>query len=168
MGITRRAPLWWVRFPKSVWKRGPRESSASPARSFVSPVVALDFLALAAVGCQGTGDVSGKVTFQGKPLVFGTIVFEGSNGALHQGNIAKDGSYVVSGVATGEAKAAVSSRNPKSSDFIPIQRGGAPKPPPRPDFPGWFPIPSKYDAPYTSGLTYSIQRGENKIDIELQ
>jgi hypothetical protein len=65
-------------------------------------------------------------------------------------------------------KAAVSSRNPKSSDFIPIQREGAPKPPPRPDFPGWFPIPSKYDAPYTSGLTYSIKRGENSIDIELQ
>jgi hypothetical protein len=66
--------------------------------------LALGFLALGAAGCQGTGDVSGKVTFQGKPLVFGTVLFEGSNGALRQGNIEKDGSYVVSGVATAEAK----------------------------------------------------------------
>jgi hypothetical protein len=168
MGTTRRIPVWWVWFPKSIWELGPGKSSACPTRSFFGPVVALGFLAFAAAGCHGTGDVSGKVTFQGKPLVFGTVLFEGSNGALRQGNIEKDGSYVVSGVATGEAKAAVSSRNPKSSDFIPIHREGAPKPPPRPDFPGWFPIPSKYDAPYISGLTYSIKQGENKIDIELQ
>jgi hypothetical protein len=166
MGTTRRAPVWWVWFPNSVWEPGHEKSPARRTHSLFHAVVALGFLA--AAGCQGTGDVSGKVTFQGKPVVFGTVLFEGSNGALRQANIEKDGSYVVTGVATGEAKAAVSSRNPKSSDFIAIQRGDGPKPPPRPDYPGWFPIPGKYDAPHTSGLTYSIKRGENKIDIELQ
>jgi hypothetical protein len=101
--------------------------------------------------------------------VFGTVQFEGSDGILRQGNIEPDGTYSVTKVATGEAKAAVSSLNPKSADFIPIQREGAPKPPPRPDFPGRFPIPSKYDAPYTSGgVTYTIKRGVNKIDIDLR
>jgi hypothetical protein len=131
-------------------------------------VVGLGFLALVAAGCQGTGDVSGKVTYKGKPLVFGTVQFEGSDGRLCQGNIGRDGSYSVTGVATGEANVAVSSLNPKSSDFVPLQREGGPKLPPRPDVPGWFPIPAKYDTPYQSGLTYTIKRGENTIDIDLE
>jgi hypothetical protein len=145
-----------------------RTTCRAPLRSLFRPVVGLGLLALVAVGCQGKGDVSGKVTYKGKPLVFGTVQFEGRDGMLRQGNIETDGSYTVSGVATGEAKVAVSSRNPKSSDFIPIQREGGPKLPPRPDYPGWFPIPDKYETPYKSGLTYTIKRGENKINIELE
>jgi len=129
---------------------------------------AVGVLALAAVGCGGRGDVSGKVTYDGKTVVFGTVQFEGSDGMLRQGNIEPDGSYTVTGVATGEAKVAVSSRNPKSSDFTPIQREGGPPPPPRPEIQGWFSIPEKYDTPFGSGLTYTIKRGENKIDIELK
>jgi hypothetical protein len=78
------------------------------------------------------------------------------------------GSYAVRGVAPGEAKVAVSSLNPKSSDFVPLQREGGKQLPPRPDVPGWFPIPAKYDTPFRSGLTYTIKRGENKIDIKLE
>jgi hypothetical protein len=128
----------------------------------------LGFLALVAVGCQGKGDVSVKVTYNGKPLVFGTVQFEGSDGGLRQGNIEADGSYSVSGVATGEAKVAVSSRNPKSSDFQAIQREGQKKLPPLPDRPGWFQIPDKYEMTYKSGLAYPIKRGANTIDIELK
>jgi hypothetical protein len=132
------------------------------------PPVALALLALVALGCGGRGNVSGKVTYQGKFLVFGTVLFEGSDGSLRQGNIASDGSYTVRDVAPGEAKVAVSSLNPKSSDFIPMQREGGKPPPPRPEFPGWFPIPPKYDAPFTSGLTYPIKGGNNEINIELK
>jgi hypothetical protein len=71
-------------------------------------------------------------------------------------------------VATGEAKAAVSSINPKSSDFQVRQAEGGPPPKPRPEVKGWFPIPEKYDTPFKSGLTFTIKRGENTIDIDLQ
>jgi hypothetical protein len=140
----------------------------APARSFVRPTVALALLPLAALGCAGKGDVSGKVTYQGKPLVWGTVQFEGSDHLVKQGNINSDGTYTVRGVATGEAKAAVSSINPKSSDFQVRQAEGGPPPKPRPEVKGWFPVPEKYDTPFKSGLTYTINRGENKIDIELK
>jgi hypothetical protein len=112
--------------------------------------------------------VSGKVTFHGRPVVVGTVLFEGSDGSLRQGNIERDGSYSVKGVATGSAKVAVTSRNPKSSDFMPLQRDGGKPLPPRPDIPEWFALPDKYELPYKSGLTYTIHGGENKIDIILE
>jgi hypothetical protein len=125
-------------------------------------------LVLAANGCGRTGDVSGKVTYKGKPLVWGTVQFEGSDKLIKQGNIESDGTYSISGVATGEALVAVSSINPKSSDFQARQAEGGPPPKPQPEVKGWFPIPEKYNTPFKSGLTYSIKAGENKIDIELK
>ena len=138
------------------------------ARLSVRLTLALALLPLAALGCAGKGDVSGKVTYKGKPLVWGTVQFEGSDRLVKQGNINSDGSYTLRGVATGEAKAAVSSINPKSSDFQVRQAEGGPPPKPRPEVKGWFPIPEKYDTTFKSGLTYTIKRGENKIDIELK
>jgi hypothetical protein len=139
----------------------------APRRAFHRRLISLGVVALVAVGCQGKGDVAGKVTYHGKTVVFGSVLFEASDGSLRQGNIGRDGRYSVSGVTTGDAKVAVSSRNPNSADFVTLQRDGGKKPPPRPDIPDWFPIPDKYDAPYKSGLTYTINRGENKIDIAL-
>lgn len=124
---------------------------------------------LSLAGCSpGRGDVSGKVTYQGKPLVWGTVQFEGSDGMLKQSNINNDGTYSIPDVAAGEAKVAVSSINPKSSDFQPRVVEGRPPPPPRPEVKGWFPIPKQYDTPHSSGLTYPIKAGSNVIDIELK
>jgi len=117
-------------------------------------------LALAALRCQGRGDVSGKITFQGKPVVFGTILFVGSDGILRQSNIEKDGSYAVRGVRTGEARVAVHSPNPRR---ITVLEGPA-----YPDVPGWVALPKKFESIDTSGLTYTVHRGSNMIDIELK
>ncbi|HEV3260307.1 MAG TPA: hypothetical protein VG013_25860, partial [Gemmataceae bacterium] len=46
------------------------------------PCWAFGLLVIIAVGCQGKGDVSGKVTYKDKPLVFGTVLFEGNDGSL--------------------------------------------------------------------------------------
>src|SRR6516162_7404846 len=116
--------------------------SSTPVRSSFRTGVAIAFLTLAAVGCGGRGDVSGKVSHKGKTLVFGTVQFEASDGTIKQANIETDGSYSIPGVPVGEAKVAVSSENPKSSNFQPLQREGQPPPKPLPEVKGWFPIPS--------------------------
>jgi hypothetical protein len=124
------------------------------------------FLTLAALGC-GRGDVTGKVTLNDKPVPFGTVLFEGSDGNIHQGQIELDGSYSIPGVAVGEARAAVNSPNPRSSDLTPISKTGK-KPILHPDVPGWFAIPDKYSSPDTSELKYTIKGGQNTINIELK
>jgi hypothetical protein len=120
------------------------------------------------MGCAGRGDVSGKVTYKGKPLVFGTVQLEAADKTLKQGIIETDGSYSIEGVPTGEAKVAVNSPNPKSGDFQPLQREGQPPPPPRPDFPGWVPIPAAYQDISKPRLTFTVKSGQNTFDIELK
>jgi hypothetical protein len=141
---------------------------STPVRSFLRPGVALALLTLAAVGCGGRGDVSGKVTYNGKPLVFGTVQFEASDKTIKQANIATDGSYAIAGVPVGEAKVAVSSDNPRSSAFQPLQREGMPPPKPLPEVKGWFPIPPKYRDLSNPKLTYTVTSGQNKYDIDLK
>jgi hypothetical protein len=140
---------------------------SAAARSFCFRVVAAALLTTVAVGCGGQGNVSGKVTYKDKPLVWGTVQFEGSDGVVKHGNIKPDGTYLIEGVATGDAKLAVSSVNPQSSDFQPIQREGQAPRPPRPEVKGWFPIPENYNTPSKSGLTYTVKGGNNDHDIKL-
>jgi hypothetical protein len=140
---------------------------SAPGCSFCR-LAAVALLALAALGCGGRGDVSGKVTYKGKPLVFGTVQFEASDKSFKQGTINEDGTYSVEGVPVGEAKAAVNSPNPNSGDFQPLIREGQPPPPPRPEIRGWFPIPREYQDLSKPVLSYPIQRGQNVIDIELK
>ena len=123
---------------------------------------------VAALGCGRYGDVAGKVTYQGKPLVFGTVQFEASDRTFKQANIDKDGSYAIRGLPIGEAKAAVNSPDPSSSDFQPMVREGQPPPPPRPKYAGWFRIPPEYQNLAQPKLSYTIKSGQNTIDIELK
>jgi hypothetical protein len=142
------------------------------ASRFVRSRVGRGLLAIAALalaGCGGRGDAAGKVTYQGKPVVWGTVQFEDAEGMVKQANIAPDGTYSVAGVAVGDAKVAVSSINPASSDFQPRAAEGRPAPPPPPPaVRGWFPIPDRYAAPHTSGLVLPIKAGANALDIELK
>jgi hypothetical protein len=128
--------------------------------------VGFGLAAALAVGCQGRGDVSGKVTYQGKAVPFGTVLIEASDGTACQGNIEQDGTYTVQGVITGEARVAVNSPNPKGITLI--YKDPNKKPPPYPDVPGWFSIPSKYETTAGSGLTVTVRSGSNTFDIELK
>jgi hypothetical protein len=155
-----------ARLSSGSWKKTMRSDRFAMFPSLFGPVTRMGLLTLVALGCQGRGDVSGKVTYQNKHLVFGTVLIQGSDGNVGQGNLEADGSYYVSSVATGEARVAVNSPNPKSISLT--YKNPKKKPEPYPDVKGWFSIPKQYEKPSTSGLVYSIQRGENTIDIELK
>lgn len=59
------------------------------------------------VGCsEPTSKVMGTVTFEGRPLLYGTVNFYDSQGGIHRAEISK-GRYVVEGVPVGDVKVAV-------------------------------------------------------------
>lgn len=138
------------------------------SRCYGRHAAAVALLALVALGCGGRGDVSGKVTYQGKPLVSGTVQFEASDKSFKQVTIKEDGSYSLQGLSVGEAHVAVNSPNPNGGDFQPLVREGQPPPPPRPVVHGWFPIPPDYQDLSKPKLSYPIKSGPNVIDIELK
>jgi hypothetical protein len=129
--------------------------------------VGIGLLALVAVGCQSKGNVSGKVTYKSKPLVYGTVLFVGSDGGSVQAKIESDGSYSARGLAVGEAQVAVNSPDPKIIGINTNWKDPAKKPPPL-VVPGWFAIPTQYESPSTSKLTYPVKGGSNVFDIDLK
>lgn len=137
-------------------------------RSKCGAVVAAFVLALLS-GCNGvkTGDVSGKVTYKGKPLAFGSVIFLNQAAATEPvvGTISPDGTYTVHNVVAGEAQVGVVSPDPNR----PMELRGDQKPlPPAASPKLWFPIPERYSYPVTSGLSYSVSPGPNAFDINLK
>lgn len=146
----------------------------------------------AAFGCGGSGGVpvKGKVTFNGKPVVWGGVTLVDAAGQYHQGVIELDGTYKIDDlVPVGGVKIAVVSRKPqedgargggkaagggvagnsddprekfmKSQGITPST--GRPSPPAG----AWFDIPEKYADPMTSELTGTVKKGVD-LDIELK
>ena len=131
-------------------------------------------LLLALAGCGGgPASVTGKVAHQGKPLVFGTVIVQGSDGVPMTGMILPDGTYAVEGVASGKVKIGVVSRDPGRGAYRPGQAGrrdkepAADAKPPPPELGKWFPVPEKYEDPEKSGLTTTLRGGANTYNIEL-
>lgn len=138
----------------------------------------LTTLTLTLTGCGGsTTDLSGKVSYKGKAVVYGTVVVIGSDGIPKSGEIKPDGSYRVNGVKLGAAKVSVSSMRPPGSEPAKKvrERGDeeGDKPPPQvtPASPevirDWFPIPDKYADPAKSELTVDVKPGQ-PFDIDLK
>jgi hypothetical protein len=143
------------------------QTRSAVVRSRVLPVAWIGLLAFVTGGCQSRGDVSGKVTYKGKPLVYGTVLFVGSDKGSVQGIIQSDGTYSAPGLSVGEAQVAVSSPNPKVIGSMANFKD--PKKRPKPlEVPGWFAIPAHYGDSITSKLTFTVQGGSNTFDIDLQ
>jgi hypothetical protein len=138
----------------------------------------LGVAALAAAGCGGgTADVAGRVTYQGKPVVFGTVVVIGADGVPKSGPIQRDGSYRVAGVKLGAATVTVSSPPPPGSQAAPTRKAGRDgidedkileTESVDPELvKTWFPIPHKYADPAKSGLTATVGSGQ-PLDLDLK
>jgi hypothetical protein len=135
-------------------------------------------------GCDRSGlgseeEVSGKVTYKGKPVPGGQVTFITSKGYTFTGVIDPEGNYKLRS-PVGEVRIAVDNRMLKSSQPSPMElrRQMGMKPaadvnvdevkPSAPAVTGTYVyLPPKYYSPDTSGLTYTVKSGSQTHDIEL-
>jgi hypothetical protein len=82
--------------------------------------------------------IKGRANLYGQPLVAGNVAFHSRQGKFVV-RLAADGSYFAENVPVGELKISVSSKL----------------------------VPKKFAKPETSGLTVTLQKGENTFDIDL-
>ena len=136
-------------------------------------VLTLMFL-VSAIGCGrsrlDTAPLSGKVTYQGNPVPWGTVSFQPVDrkvGRPAMADIKTDGSYEVAtlehdkGLMAGEYKVSVYA--PESPMYKPSaeQKAAAAR--------IKLPTPSRYSSPDTSGLTFTMNPddGPKTFDIDL-
>jgi hypothetical protein len=133
-----------------------------PRRAALS-VLAFSLLALAAGGCgRSTGSVSGKVTYQDKPLPGGYVNFM-SQSVTKTSDIKDDGSYSVSGLPVGTAKISVQGLQKRQLAALPGQGGKDSAPQQKEVF-----VPPQYGNTETSGLQYDVKPGAQPHDIDLK
>jgi hypothetical protein len=109
--------------------------------------------------------VSGKVTYQGKPVVKGTIAFlpVAPGGRNATGEIGPDGSYRIQteepndGAQLGEYRVTISAHDEPVLDYTP-------RVPVKPK----LLVPAQYENPDTSGLKKTVERGSNVFDFDLK
>lgn len=120
-------------------------------------------LASLSIGCAGdaalpTAKVSGKVTFKGEALKFGTVSFQPVEGAGGSAEIKPDGTYsTTTGQGANQVQVISAEPEPEGAGAAPGQRKAPPK----------SNVPGVYGGP-TSPLRADIKAGENKHDIDLQ
>ncbi len=137
-------------------------------------LAALLVLAAAAGGCgKSTATLSGTVTYRGRPVTSGEVVFlaEGGAASVHA-PIGPDGRYTVKGVPRGTANVAVD--NPPPSWYatpgwrLPAALANDPEVrDARALAAHYVPTPPRYRDPNQSGLTCTVGRGSQSHDIAL-
>ena len=124
----------------------------------------LPILLAGVCGCSNTAEVTGKVTYKGRAVRYGSVIFLSADKTARSGVIEPDGSFTVEGVPRGAAKIAVISRNPAMGRSV-VRNGKRT----RPDkIEQWFPLPPQYESPTTAGLSCTIDAGRFRYDIELK
>jgi hypothetical protein len=121
---------------------------------------------LCVAGCGGPYDskVSGKLTLDGSVVPAGTVAFLPlASGPPAYGRVDASGNYVIQtgrelGLPSGDYQIAVTATAP--SQTTKTADGGPPRPG-KPLTPAW------YGNKDTSGLKYTVKKGSNTIDLEL-
>src|SRR5262249_20344433 len=132
----------------------------------------------AITGCGASkADVTGTVTYRGKPLVWGTVVVIGSDHMPYYGAIQADGTFTVKNVPLGPAQVGVGSVDPyyepkfqkleQKARYEELRSRASIETPPKPPKGAWFPIPAKYNDPLRSGLTGEVKSPMTTIDLKL-
>ena len=125
-------------------------------------------------GCSGKtvphGEVQGRVTLNGQPVTFGTVVFRQVDGPLvRNASLEPDGTYVVRafeelGLPVGTYRVTVSPISMLQGDDVVF--ASAPLSRPQPSAAPV--IPKKYLTPESSGLKLNVVEGQNRLDVELK
>ncbi|MDO5554403.1 MAG: hypothetical protein Q4G68_11650 [Planctomycetia bacterium] len=128
-------------------------------KSAVLSVVAAGLMVAIVAGCikvVPTGTVSGSVTYKGKPMTVGTVIFCSPDSVNRAGGeIDSEGKFTLTGpLPAGEYK--VGFAQPFFDDPV------AARPPELTS-----PLPAKYLAYETSGLTFTVKKGDNTADFNL-
>jgi hypothetical protein len=126
-------------------------------------------------GCGNrAGSVKGKVTYQNKPVVIGSVVLVHEATLEHlQESIRADGTYHIGNVTYGVFKIAVHSADPGTrfvSRPVPDNLTKQPKatePSIRPGADKWFAIPERYSDWRRSGLSVTVAQPSTTFDIQL-
>ncbi|MBN9118989.1 MAG: carboxypeptidase regulatory-like domain-containing protein [Planctomycetes bacterium] len=131
----------------------------------------------AAAGCGGSyADVAGKVTYQGRPVAYGTVSVIGVDKKTYYGVLNQDGTFTVPGVPVGPAKLGVYSPDPYFDPPIPAaekakaeeaRRASGVPTPLKPPKGAWFRLPGKYADPLSSGLTAEVTAPPAVVDLRL-
>lgn len=135
-------------------------------------VTGLVVLSTVATGCNRSeplGRVYGQVTFQGEPVTAGLLVFSNHQKGVHMtAELGSDGSYELQtaggfGLPLGTYKVAVNTPIPEPPVY------GAPNsiPANKPRANSYVNIPEKYQDFETSGLSITVEKGDNQFDIEM-
>lgn len=160
--------------------------SRSCPRAFA--LVFLPGLLVLSIGCGSSDEranVKGKVTFAGKPLTAGTVMFYGEDNRTGSTSIDTEGNYEITDAPLGEVQITVTvpklppggmrtmmpgprmKKDQKDSGSVnpedPSQRiaimGKMPK--------KVVPIPDKFSTTDKSGLKYTVKKGNQTFDITL-
>jgi hypothetical protein len=145
-----------------------------PGRRSAGKVLGIGLALVLAAGCGGpfTASVSGTVTYKGNPLPGGTVTFIHPDGRVGYGTIHEDGTYSISAAPGGDLKCIVQTTKPIAPPPPKLAArlsGGAARagatvyPAGR-----YVPIPERYGDSQSSGLSYTVHRGTNTIDIPLE
>jgi len=137
-------------------------------------------LLLLLAGCSSKGTVTGKITYQGKPLPLGIVTFVPEQGGGGFTSDIRDGEYKITKIPSGPAKIAImlSSSGPPLKYMRMMQPpaevlekaapGKSVEEPTKPSpVPQGAPLPEKFKNPDTSGLTYTVKSGSQVHDIDL-
>ena len=131
--------------------------------------VLFPWLCLLAVslGCSSGGEfptapVKGKVTYKGKEVPNGTVMFVPDKGPAATGEIGKDGTYTLA--TYGKDDGAVMGRHKVT--ITALEAMGDQLPEARSPTPGSI-LPDKYLNQDTSGLTFEVKSGDNVANFEI-
>jgi hypothetical protein len=126
-------------------------------------------LALVLTGCgrsSRVGGITGKVHLGTRPLTGGSVTFVGADGTKASSGIGRDGTYRISQMVVGPARIAVVSRTHVPPGLLRSGRRQAKGTAAAEERP--VAIPKRYERPESSGLTYTVLKGEQPFDIKLE